>query len=64
LELGYERFIAYSFDERRRLKEKLRRFFTCAHDPVFGDGVTPSSAETSARIFDQYIDPAAWVHDR
>ena len=54
LRIGFERFLSYSYEERRRLVDKLKRFFTCARDPVYGDGAVPSLPERGGPVMDNH----------
>lgn len=55
LQADLYRFVAYGSKEWDRLKDRVKRFATCAHDPVFGDGVMPSPGFGSPTVFNDHI---------
>jgi hypothetical protein len=57
LHADIRRFVAYGSIEWSRLKDRVKRFATCAHDPVFGDNIIPSEGDHNPGVLNDYSPP-------
>jgi hypothetical protein len=49
------RFFSYGGKEWHDLVANIKRFSTCAYDPSFGDGITPSSGDVLPPVMDDKV---------